>query len=229
MTTLYDILGLGRMATEAQVETAYQQQLTTLAMDEGQQHQDGVVRLRAIKEAYLVLSTPAKRLVYDNKLRDRALPPRTIEVAPGLPWGWILLTVALLGGGGAYLLISHQHQLRLANIQLQAEQAEAQAKLAATQAAQQAEDERIQRLHDAGDEQRRAQDADRRLSAEGRAVGARVHYELQRADAQAQRDQQMQDQQRANDARRAQQDAEQRARTENLRMERALQIPILRH
>jgi len=229
MTTLYDILGLGRMATEGQVEAAYQQQLKVLAMDEGREHQDGIQRLRAVKEAYLVLSTPAKRLIYDNKLRDKAMPVREREVAVGLPWGWILLTVAVLGGGGAYLLISHQHQLRLANIQLQAEQAAAAAKLADDLAAQQAEDERSQKAREAREAQSQAAEADRRLSADGRAVGARVHYELQRADAQAQRDKMFQDQLAANNTLRAQREAEYRARTENARMERALQIPILRH
>lgn len=229
MTTLYDILGLGRRANAMQIEAAYALQLKTLETDESRENGDGVLRLRAIKDAYLVLSTPAKRQLYDQKLRAKEAPPRELQVVAGPPWGWILLAVAVLGGGGAYLLISHQHQLRLANIQLQAEQAAAQAKLAAELAAQQADDERVRRLNDARDEQRRSLEADRRLSAEGRAVGARVDYDLARADAQAQREQRAHDQQLANDARRAQMEAEYRARNENLRMERALQIPILRH
>jgi curved DNA-binding protein CbpA len=225
MNTLYDILGVGRLATPAQIDSGYNTQMAALAADDSRDTQDGLQRLRVLKEAYLLLSSPAKRTLYDRKLREREMPVRSAPASTTLPWGWILLGMALLGGGGAWQYISHKQQARMEKIRFDAEQAAAAAKVAAQKAALEASSDEDLRLREARYQKERDDAVNRRLSDDVRREGNRIHNELQYADAQAARERRAEQQQAEYSARRAQIEAEARARSENARMERALRIP----
>ena len=101
MNSLYDILGLGRSATAEQVEQAYQTRINKLKNVDQSSDQD-MIQLRAIKEAYAVLSSANRRAAYDSKLNAASrVTHEVVESAP-LPWLKILLVAALFIGGGTY-------------------------------------------------------------------------------------------------------------------------------
>lgn len=70
MKTLYDVLGVQANATHSQIEHGYRVSLEAYIDSQGPgQTEESVRRMRNIRDAYLLLSSPAKRRAYDKRLR----------------------------------------------------------------------------------------------------------------------------------------------------------------
>ena len=64
MKTYYDILGISRNATQAQIKSAYRKLAKQYHPDMGEETEETRIRFQEIQEAYAVLSDPAKRKIY---------------------------------------------------------------------------------------------------------------------------------------------------------------------
>lgn len=228
MRTLYDVLGLSRGATAAQIESAYRSALAGL----GKGDADELIRAKAIGEAHSVLGSPARRDAYDARLRQKEAAPVTVIVEAS-PTRWLLLLAfaALLIGAVVYYQVQAQ---RAATERVALEVARATA--AAAAAARQAEAEESRLAREMLAERRRADDqraaeiaAARRESSSGSSRSSvSITYdpegglpperrrELAAARAKAE--------QRQDEAL-----ARQRVHEQTVGMQRALAIPILRH
>lgn len=147
MQTLYEILGLSRSATEIQIEQAYQVHSVRFK-GEGKPLSDAEnIKLRAIEEAYSVLSSPSRRQRYDKTLAMRAMEPVHGEVEKTRHWLAVLTMIGVIAAGG-YLYKRQENEARLAQLQIEGEKAKAQA-LAIQQLAEaerlRAEQEKLQK------------------------------------------------------------------------------------
>jgi hypothetical protein len=224
MTTLYEILGVGRQATPAQIEHGYRERLDLLKTN-GTSPEEDITRLRALREAYQTLSAPARRQSYDARLKARETVSYEVVEAKPLPWATILLVAAALLGGGLYYHNDHQKKARLAQLELEAAKAKAEAEKAERLAAGEAaalERERQMRIQ-------REDAANRQLAAQARYEGQRIHNEMQNFEREKERQERQAAQERERAAEREQREARARSRDEIARMERALSIPIRRH
>lgn len=224
MNTLYEILGVGRQASPAQVEHGYRERLDLLKKN-GTSPEEDITRLRALREAYQTLSTPSRRQAYDARLRARESMSYEVVEARPLPWATILLVAAALLGGGLYYHHDHQKKVRLAQIELETAKAKAQAEQAEQLAAKEAaalERERQLRIQ-------REDAANRQLAAQARYEGQRIHSEMQSFELEKERQERQASLERERAAEREQREAKARSRDEIARMERALSIPIRRH
>jgi curved DNA-binding protein CbpA len=224
MNTLYDILGLGRSASAEQIERAYQERMESMKTADAMSSEESINRLRAIREAYLVLSAPQKRAVYDQKLKSRETVSYEVVESKSTPWAWILLSCAILIGGAAYYH-SEQKKQQLAELELKAAKEKAEAEKAARAA--EAQQAALERELLAKRQQEEA--ANQRLNAIAQQEGRAIHSELERAKIQAERDRDQKERVARQDEQRSQQEAEARSRNEIARMQRALSIPIARH
>lgn len=133
MKSLYSILGISADASAEKIESAYAELL--LELGKNPQHDD-TIRLTAIKEAYSVLSDPAKRQLYNQKL----FAPQTIrydsvddvscvvsEPDPSRLKSILLVGAIALAGIGLYgyqakekekLRIEHEHQVKMKAVQV---------------------------------------------------------------------------------------------------------------
>jgi curved DNA-binding protein CbpA len=225
MNTLYDILGIGRQATQAQIDTAYKERLNALKAEENTNPKDGINRLRVIREAYLQLSSPTRRQSYDAILKTKETVQYEVVDKKPVPWVPLILVCIVLSTGGLYLYKSKIEKERLIQLQLQADKAKAEAEKAAQLAA--AEQAALER--DVLLKRQQEETANRRLSEQARYEGQRIHAELQQASQQTIRDKERREQQAKADEARSQQEAQMRSHNEIARMERALSIPIRRH
>jgi curved DNA-binding protein CbpA len=226
MSSLYDVLGLSKNATAEQVEQAYQLHLKKIKESESSSPKDAdLVRLQAIREAYAVLSSPTRRENYDEKIkRSQQVQYQVVEPST-IPWISMLVTLALLIGGGIYLYKNHENKLRLERLEFEASKAQA----AADEAKRLEEVEKIrlerQILADKRrDEQRRESEMER-----SRREGEQVHAQLERQAALEAREKERAQRQAANDQIREEQMARQRVQRDAAAMRRALDIPIRRH
>jgi len=125
MKTLYDVLGLSRTASPAQIEQAYRFNLEALSTD-SDSPEDGVIRGKALREAYAVLSSASRKQEYDLKLQAKErITYQTVEKA-GPPWAMIgVLSILLLAGVGLYKYQAHRAEVE--RVAFEAEKAKADA------------------------------------------------------------------------------------------------------
>lgn len=221
MNSLYDILGLGRSATAEQVEQAYQTRINKLKNVDQSSDQD-MIQLRAIKEAYAVLSSANRRAAYDSKLNAASrVTHEVVESAP-LPWLKILLVAALFIGGGTYYYTSQAQKARLAQLALETEKAKAEAdkvaKLAEIEAAR-LEHERVRDLQ-------RAETNRRMESEQARHEGQRIHAQMEQLDTRIASEKAMNESRERSAQLSEEQAARSRVQQQNAAMQRALNIPV---
>lgn len=125
MKTLYDLLDIERNATHVDIERGYRRCLDAYLANKGcGQPDQETLRMQAIREAYLLLSSPTRRQTYDQKLRESAAAQHARSDLGGLPRASLMLAIALLIGGGSYLYKVQQDKAHRAH---QVEQAGSQA------------------------------------------------------------------------------------------------------
>ena len=114
MKTLYDLLDIERNATHVDIERGYRRCLDAYLANKGTGQPDReTLQMQAIREAYLLLSSPARRKAYDEKLRESAETQYARAAAGGLPRASLMLAIALLVGGGSYLYKAQQDKVHL--------------------------------------------------------------------------------------------------------------------
>jgi curved DNA-binding protein CbpA len=107
MKTAYELLGVPRTATPSEIEHRYRYALNTHMVQCGSRRLSKKERARvcAMRDAYLLLASPARRRAYDQQLAQRARV-RNLIVDTG---GMALAVLALLAGialiGGAARLM----------------------------------------------------------------------------------------------------------------------------
>lgn len=224
MKTLYDVLGLSRTASAAQIEQAYRFHLDNLDKDSASP-EDGVIRGKALREAYTVLSSELRKKEYDLKLSAKEqITYQVVEKASGPPWILISVVVAIICGGFGYYKYE-AHRAEVERIALEAEKAKAAAELEAKKAAEEQAQLDQQKLNI-----QRQQDYDQKRQTEiARIEGQQAQDRVARSEAQAARDKMMADQQAANARMMEEQAARIRTQNETAAMQRALAIPIPRH
>jgi colicin import membrane protein len=226
MQTLYDILGLSSRATLEQIEQAYKLHINKLKHEEsGQVPEQDILQMRAIKDAYLTLSSPARRQRYDEKLSAASqVRYEVVESAP-FPWLKVLLLTAILFGGGVYLYKAQANKAHLEQVALEAEKVKAKAELAARiAAAEQANLEREMLL-----QKRAAEENLRRESEQARREGQQIHYQLEQHTARAAREKEQAERLAKQEAIQEEQAARARVQNQTNSMQRALNIPIRRN
>ena len=221
MTTLYDLLGLSKNATEDQVKHAFVLQSEQIT-DTTTPSEEGRNKLFALREAYAILSSPTRRLAYDRKLSGVGQPaPEGAEPARTPTWVLGLIAALIIGGGGyAYQAQSkraaaQREAMELARTQAEAEQAQQQA---------QAEEAKLERERLA--QAQRDQDNRRRETDSARYEGNQVHRSL---EYQAEREAQQKEhaaRMAKNDAQREEAAARRRVYEEQQAMQRALAMRV---
>ncbi|MBV8667275.1 MAG: DnaJ domain-containing protein [Burkholderiaceae bacterium] len=222
MKTLYDVLGVSRTASSAQIEQAYQFCLEELAND--MTSESGMLRGKAIREAYAILSSPMRKQDYDMKLRSREQISYQVVENSHSPW----MVGAVLGAlliCGVVLYKYQAHRAAIEALELEAEKAKADAEQASSAAAvEQDKLERQQQLL-----ARQAQLDQQRQSAMARMEGQQIQAQLRRDEVQAARDKALADQQAKNAQMQEETQAKIRSQSEMAAMQRALNIPIRQH
>jgi curved DNA-binding protein CbpA len=223
MNTLYDVLGVSRQTNAGQIEQAYRSVMETLT-GTGEDLERDMIRAKAIKEAYAILSSPSRRQAYDEKLKLKEQVTYQIVEKPGTPWvslALIGLVLAALVGYYKY----HTHQVEVERIALEAARAKSDAETA-TKLAEVEDSKLAQQLLI---ENARADAVRRRETELARGDGQRIHYEVQRAEAQAAREKEYAARQVKTERQQEEQAAQARVRNQTAAMQRALAIPIVRH
>lgn len=230
MNTLYDVLGISSQTNATQIEQGYRSIMASLNGD-GANYEQDMIRAKAIKEAYAILSSPARRQAYDEKLKLKEQVSYQVVETPGVPWGSLAaIGLVLVASLGIYKY--HAQKVELERVALEA----AKAKTAAQEAAslREAEESRLaqQLLRDKS----QAESNRQREAEQARQDGQRIHYELQVADAQAEREKERVEYDKERTARAVKYErlederaAQNRSRNQIANMQRALAIPILRH
>ncbi|WLI88466.1 DnaJ domain-containing protein [Massilia sp. R2A-15] len=230
MGTLYDVLGLNRLSNATQIEQGYRTALENLCGGDAHAEQD-MIRAREIKEAYAILSSPARRDAYDAQLKVREQATIQVIEAPRNRWPAIGLIVLALVAGLAYTN-HNSKKLEIERVALEA----AKAKNAADAAALVAQAEEA-RLEQAKLSEKSRADAIRSREVElARYEGQRIREQEQAAEYQADRRRQFAERQQESATRRAKYEQAQEERAAQMRnyqremdMRRALAIPIVRH
>ena len=226
MNTLYDILGLSRQTTAAQIEQGYKFSMESL-ISEGDNYspEDILVRSRSIKEAYAVLSSPSRRQAYDDKLKLKEQVSYEVVEKKNVPWLAIAMIAVLSVTGLGYYKVQAHKAAEAQRIAIETEKAKSEAE----QAAKQAEMEQA-RLEQQILQDKRLADANQRREAEqARRDGQQIHYQLQAVDAQVARDKAQAERQAKSDKQREELAAQARSQSQTWAMQRALSIPIPRH
>lgn len=222
MNTLYDVLGISRQTNAAQIELGYRTILETLAGNANNVEQD-MIRAKAIKEAYAILSSPSRRAAYDEKLRLKEQVSYEVVEKHGMPWISLVLMGLMLAGAFGYYRLQAQ-KVEVERIALET----ARANIAAREAAKLAEAEESRLAQLVLLERSRAETNRQRESDQARSDGQYIHQELQSADAQASREKE--DRARSAHAARRQEEqaAQYRSRNQLIEIQRALAIPVRR-
>jgi curved DNA-binding protein CbpA len=235
MKTLYDILGVGMQASPAQIEQAYKSGLHSLGGDVKTMVETDLLKAKALKEAYSVLSIPSRRQAYDDKLKGRpqSSPHAAYQVVEQAPFPWIKAAIAalLLIGGFTYYK-AQEHKAAMERAAAEATKAGAAAELAAKQV--EVEQARLDQQRLAA--QRQAEAQQKYEIERARTEGQLINTQNQAAEAKAARDKAQAEREKAQAERQKQLDQareEQAARTHSQNdiaaMQRALNIPIHRH
>ncbi|HJV86489.1 MAG TPA: hypothetical protein VJ698_13530 [Noviherbaspirillum sp.] len=103
MKTLYDVLGVDRQALPIDIEHAYRSALNAHIAGASTTGGRDPARLRELREAYLALSSPSRRLVYDQQLHQQLLARRQARERRHIAASTVLLLagLALIGGSVA--------------------------------------------------------------------------------------------------------------------------------
>ena len=72
----YTVLGVGPNADEQQIKEAFRQKAFEFHPDRNQGDETAAFRMKAVNEAYAVLSNPTKRREYDSACRFHCSPLR---------------------------------------------------------------------------------------------------------------------------------------------------------
>ena len=116
MKTLYDLLHIERSAAHVDIERGYRRCLDAYLANKGTGQPDReTLQMQAIREAYLLLSSPTRRKVYDQKLRESAEMQCGRAAVGGLPRASLMLAIALLVGGGSYRYKAQLDKMRIAS------------------------------------------------------------------------------------------------------------------
>lgn len=223
MNTLYDVLGVSRQTSAAQIDQAYRSVVETLAGN-GDNVEGDMIRAKAIKEAHAILSSPSRRQAYDEKLRIKEQVTYQVVEKPGMPWISLALIGLMLAASFGY----YKYQMHRAAVERMALEA-ATAKIAAEAAARLVEVEELRLAQQLVQENVRAEAMRRHDSERARGDGQRIHFELQNAEAQAAREKENAARQLKMERMREEQAAEARLRNQTTAMQRALAIPVPRH
>ncbi|RJG02725.1 hypothetical protein [Noviherbaspirillum sedimenti] len=130
MRNLYDILGLSSSATALQIEQAYLVRTHGLKDQQRLLSEAEGLELRAVEEAYALLSSPARRERYDQKLKAANQPIRYEVVEPRrIPWLGIAL-VAMLVLGAVFYYQNQQSKARIEQLRLEEARTRAEAEQA---------------------------------------------------------------------------------------------------
>jgi curved DNA-binding protein CbpA len=225
MTTLYDVLGLSRQADAAQVEHGYRIMMAALTSDGGDvRYQQDMIRAKAIREAHAILSSPARRSAYDEKLRIKERINYEVVATPDTPWmKFAVLGVIVVLCLGYYKI--RTRQMEVERVALEAGRAAVEADKAARLA--EAEDARLvqQVLYD----KKQAEQTRMRETEQARRDGQQIHNDLLRAEAQEAREKEQATRRAKMEQQQEEQAALNRSRNQISGMQRALSIPIVRH
>lgn len=230
MRTLYDVLGLSRSASPAQIEAAYRTALAGMGGGDG----DELIHAKAIGEAYSVLSSPTRRDAYDARLRHKEAAPVTVVIeAQSSPWPLRLAIAALIVGGVVFYQVQVQAQ-RAATERVALEAAKASA--AAAEAARLAELEESRLARQVLSDRRRADDqraaeiatARRDTSRDNGRTTYTVTYDPE-GGLSPERRRELAAARAKADQRQDEALARQRSYEQTVGMQRALAIPIVRH
>jgi len=97
MATYYEILGVAPDAPDAAVKAGYEAKIKAMARA-GAPAAQRDAQLKALHQAYVVLSNPAKRAWYDRKLAEAAAPPPRSKA----PFAIAAVVLACAVAGGWY-------------------------------------------------------------------------------------------------------------------------------
>ncbi len=221
MATLYEILGLGQRATLEQVEQAFILQSEKL-QNEGLSSEQDAFKLRAVKDAFAILSSPVRRKAYDDKLNKASqITYEVVETSP-LPWLKILLLSAVLLGGGIYFYKVQENKARAELLALEVAKAKAEAQAAQLKADAELAHLEKQKLLD----QQRSVAAQRYETEKARRDGQQIHSNLEQQAARNSREREQAERQAKYDQDREAQMAQRNVQNQNAAMQRALNIPI---
>ena len=100
-STLYDVLGLARTATQSDIERVYRRLTAEMQRDADA---SSPRRAALVHEAYEVLSDPGTRAAYDKSLRTARFSGAR-SASPGRKWGAVFALVAVALGALYYFTI----------------------------------------------------------------------------------------------------------------------------
>ena len=174
MTTLYEILGLGRRATSEQVEQAYAVQTSKLEAEDPSSERNKA-QLMAVKEAYIVLSSEVRRPAYDAKLHKTTQFSYEVATPRSRHWLPICLASGVLVVGALYFYKTQDNQERIDQFSLANEKSKTDAKTALLKVyAEKASLQKAKLLDD-----QHAADRQRNNSEQARLEGQQIHSMLE--------------------------------------------------
>jgi curved DNA-binding protein CbpA len=228
MATLYEILGLSKNATPAQVEQGFLLQSEQITNSEPSSEKTRL-RLQAIREAYDILSSPTRRAAYDHKLNKVGQVTYEVVDAAPVPWMKILIGVAVLA---VVVFIYQQRSASNARREALVQQA-ITAKAEAERAAQEAEAEKSRLAQNILAEKTQADDKRAREMEQARRDGEQIHMQLeqehQRDAYRRNQEKEMERRERQNaayDKAREEQAARQRVDQQTAALRRALALKV---
>ncbi|MQR02146.1 DnaJ domain-containing protein [Glaciimonas soli] len=229
MNTLYDILGVSRQTTAAQIEQGYKFSMESLKSDgDNKSTEEILAHSRAIKEAYAILSSSSRRQAYDDKLKLKEQTNYEVVEKKDFPWGIaaiITVIALLLVAGLGYSKIQAHKEAEAQRMAFEIEKA----KVDAEQAAKLADAEQARLEQQARLDQNRADAIRRSEAAQAHREGQQIDFQMQAAAAQAARDKAQADRQAKWDQQREEQAAQARTQNQNWALERAINTPIRRY
>lgn len=233
MTTLYDVLGIDKSASQEQIENAYRRKLESLEKNSPDgMTEEHLNKAKASKEAYAILSVPAKRDAYDARIAAKLQPVKAsaahVADEPGFPWLKLIVGLVLIVGAVVYYRVDAKKE-ETARIAMEAAKAKAEAERAKLEA--EAEEARI--AAEQIQARRKAEEENRRFAERAQYESARLGRQSEYAESQAAWQRQNEERKREQAERQAKYEKEreehaarERVRQQNAAMERALARPI---
>jgi len=181
MGTLYDVLGISQQTNAEQISRAYRACLDSMTAETSNPSnaENDLIRAKAIKEAYAILSSPARRDAYDARLAEKANPIVMIIEKPPLPWAAILFSSVFVIAIIAFVKIRNKEVDTVKAV------IDAQTSLAEKVRIEEGEKNAEASLaRERSQETRRAEEKMRYETERARSDGRRVHEDLQQAERQ---------------------------------------------